>query len=128
MFFLYLIDIYIKYICKRISLILQLTNNILKFFFMLESLKVKLKEFIVTFNNKLVELGRERVIIALIIGLFTSLISSICFEITLIATFLFAVIGFLMINDENSIFTDFDKTTYKLSLFLCILSLLMSLL
>ena len=67
-------------------------------------------------------------IIALIIGLFTSLISSICFEITLIATFLFAVIGFLMINDENSIFTDFDKTTYKLSLFLCILSLLMSLL
>lgn len=128
MFFLYLIDIYIKYMCKRISLILQLTNNILKFFFMLESLKVKLKEFIVTFNNKLVELGRERVIIALIIGLFTSLISSICFEITLIATFLFAVIGFLIINDENSIFTDFDKTTYKLSLFLCILSLLMSLL
>ena len=128
MFFLFLIDIYIKYICKRISLILQLTNNILKFFFMLESLKVKLKEFIVTFNNKLVELGRERVIIALIIGLFTSLISSICFEITLIATFLFAVIGFLIINDENSIFTDFDKTTYKLSLFLCILSLLMSLL
>lgn len=128
MFFLYLNDIYIKYICKRISLILQLTNNILKFFFMLESLKVKLKEFIVTFNNKLVELGRERVIIALIIGLFTSLISSICFEITLIATFLFAVIGFLIINDENSMFTDFDKTTYKLSLFLCILSLLMSLL
>ena len=128
MFFLFLIDIYIKYICKRISLILQLTNNILKFFFMLESLKVKLKEFIVTFNNKLVELGRERVIIALIIGLFTSLISSICFEITLIATFLFAVIGFLIINDENSMFTDFDKTTYKLSLFLCILSLLMSLL
>ena len=128
MFFLFLIDIYIKYICKRISLILQLTNNILKFFFMLESLKVKLKEFIVTFNNKLVELGRERVIIALIIGLFTSLISSICFEITLIATFLFAVIAFLIINDENSIFTDFDKTTYKLSLFLCILSLLMSLL
>ena len=117
MFFLYLIDIYIKYICKRISLISQLTNNILKFFFMLESLKVKLKEFIVTFNNKLVELGRERVIIALIIGLFTSLISSICFEITLIATFLFAVIGFLIINDENSMFTDFDKTTYKLSLF-----------
>lgn len=128
MFFLCLIDIYIKYICKRISLISQLTNNILKFFFMLESLKVKLKEFIVTFNNKLVELGRERVIIALIIGLFTSLISSICFEITLIATFLFAVIGFLIINDENSMFTDFDKTTYKLSLFLCILSLLMSLL
>ena len=128
MFFLYLIDIYIKYICKRISLISQLTNNILKFFFMLESLKVKLKEFIVTFNNKLVELGRERVIIALIIGLFTSLISSICFEITLIATILFAVIGFLIINDENSIFTDFDETTYKLSLFLCILSLLMSLL
>lgn len=95
---------------------------------MLESLKVKLKEFIVTFNNKLVELGRERVIIALIIGLFASLISSICFEITLIATFLFAVIGFLIINDENSMFTDFDKTTYKLSLFLCILSLLMSLL
>lgn len=128
MFFLCLIDIYIKYICKIISLISQLTNNILKFFFMLESLKVKLKEFIVTFNNKLVELGRERVIIALIIGLFTSLISSICFEITLIATFLFAVIGFLIINDENSMFTDFDKTTYKLSLFLCILSLLMSLL
>ena len=128
MFFLCLIDIYIKYIFKIISLISQLTNNILKFFFMLESLKVKLKEFIVTFNNKLVELGRERVIIALIIGLFTSLISSICFEITLIAIFLFAVIGFLIINDENSMFTDFDKTTYKLSLFLCILSLLMSLL
>ena len=95
---------------------------------MLESLKVKLKEFIVIFNNKLIELGRERLIIALIIGLFTSLISSIGFEITLITTFLFAIIGFLIIKEENSVFTDFDKTTYKLSLFLCSLSLLMSLL
>ena len=95
---------------------------------MLESLKVKLKKFMVVFNNKLIELGRERLIVALIIGLFTSLISSICFEITLIATFLFAIIGFLIINEENNSFTYFDKTTYKLSLFLCGLSLLMSLL
>lgn len=41
---------------------------------MLENLKIKLKDFIVTFNNKLLEFGRERVVVALIIGLFTSLI------------------------------------------------------
>lgn len=95
---------------------------------MLESLKVKLKEFIVIFNNKLIELGREKLIIALIIGLFTSVISSIGFEVTLITIFLFAIIGFLIINEENNVFAYFDKTTYKLSLFLCSLSLLMSLL
>lgn len=95
---------------------------------MLESLKVKLKEFMVIFNNKLIELGPERLIIALIVGLFTSLISPICFEITLITTFLFAIIGFFIINEEKSTFTNFDKTTYILSLILCGLPLLMSLL
>jgi len=95
---------------------------------MLENLKNKLKDFIVTFNNKLLEFGRERVVVALIIGLFTSLISSLGFEVTLVTTFLVCLIGFLIISEEDNSITYFDKKTYKLSLFLCILSLIMSLL
>ena len=90
---------------------------------MLESLKVKLKEFMVIFNNKLIELGPERLIIALIVGSFNFLLST-----SLITTFLFAIIGFFIINEEKSTFTNFDKTTYILSLILCGLPLLMSLL
>ena len=95
---------------------------------MLENLKIKLKDFMITFNNKLLELGRERVVVALIVGLFTSLISSLGFEVTLVTTFLVCIIGFLIISEEDNSFTYFDKKTYKLSLFLCILSLIMSLL
>lgn len=94
---------------------------------MLDKLKESLQKFMVKFNERLLNFGRERFVNALLVGFFVALLSPFGFAVTTIATILMGCIMVSVLNDNEHQIENFDKKTFSLALFFCLLAILMSL-